>query len=269
MAAQKKVYQEAESFAQKHSDDEYGVALNWFKVADQLAGTEYSVKALARAREAQERFAKKSGALKAEKLPDTPAMALVNDGDNYLAQSKFDEAILCYQDSLKKEITAVASRKLAHAYFNYAQKLKDKLIPQFEAADVEYRAALAAATQTRRTMGGGAYKRTNWNDPTLQAVIKKVKDLQAQAKESLDAYSKAASYFTSVLNLMPNKHDLDAAGHYALCYSVKRGDPGARSDAKRFLLQFLNDYKPANDLERTLYEFCRSELLQLNKPAKK
>lgn len=268
MAKQKKMFEEAQAYAGQHASDEYAVALRWFKAADELAGTEYAVKALALARAAQERFAKKSGTIKEEKLDDTPAMALVKEGDELISRGQFDAAVMSYQRSMQKEATLICTRRLAHTHFGYAQKLKDALLPRFEAADLEYRAAYQGATQARRTMAG-SYNKTNWNDPALKAAVEKVKALQAEAKEALAHYDKAAGYFRSVLNQVPNKKDLDAAGHFALCYSVRRSDFYARSDAKRMLMQFLEDYKPANDIERTLYEFCRSELIQLNKPVPK
>lgn len=268
-AKQKKMFEEAQKFATQHASEDYEVALRWFKAADELAGTEYAVKALALAREAQERFAKKQGTLKDEVLPDNPAMALVKQGDSALAGGKFDAAIDCYKKSLTTEQTIVAARRLAHAHFDNGQKMKDALMPKFEAADQEYRKAYANALETHRTMGGGTYKRVNWNDPALKAAIAKVKALQAEAKDALNEYASAATYFRSVLNQTKDNKDLDSAGHYALCYSVRRADLYARNDARRMLAQFLDDYKPMNDMERTLYEFCRSELVQLNKPAQK
>ncbi|MCW8131043.1 MAG: hypothetical protein KIS92_11900 [Planctomycetota bacterium] len=268
MANQKKLFEEAQKFASQHASDEYAVALRWFKAADELAGTEYAVKALALARESQERFAKKQGTLK-EELPDNPAMALVKQGDAEIAAGRFDAGIDFYKKSNATEQTIVATRRLAHAHFDYAQKMKDALMPKFETADAEYRRAWQAATQERRTLGGQSYRRTNWNDPALKAAVAKVKALQAEAKDALNQYTTAGNYFRSVLNMAPKGQDLDAAGHYALCYSVRRADLYARNDAKRMLSQFLEDYKPANDLERTLYEFCRSELKELNKPPQK
>jgi len=265
---QKKAYEDAEGYAQKQVRDDYAVALNWFKVADQLAGTEFAVKALAQARAAQQRFAKKSGSIKEVPLADTPAMALVSDGDTYLSQGKYDEAIMRYRDSLKKEVSIVATRRVAHAYFSYAQKHKDKLMPQFEVAGKEYDRAKAAATKERHTLSG-MRRIVNWNAPALVAASKKIRDLQSEAQDAVEAYSNAAGYFRSLLNMAPNKMDFDAAAHYALCFSVKRSDVYACADAKRLLLELLSNYKPTTDVERTLYEFCRSELVQLNNPKKK
>ncbi|MBI3831389.1 MAG: hypothetical protein HY291_17860 [Planctomycetes bacterium] len=269
MVKQKKMFEDAQQYANQHASDDYAVSLRWFKAADELAGTEYSVKALAFAREAQERFAKKQGTFKDEKLDDTPAMALVKEGDGFYTKGKLDEAILSYQNSLKKDQTLVATRRIARAHFDNGQKMKDVLLPKFEALDQEYRKAYDAATETRRTAGGQTFKKVNWRDPALMAATAKLKELQAEAKDALEQYNKAANYYRSVLNMVPEKKDLDAAGHLGLCYSVRRADMYARNDAKRMLAQFLDDYKPANDIERALYEFCRSELVQLNKPIPK
>src|SRR6185503_335187 len=104
---QKKMYEDAQQYATQHASDDYAVSLRWFKAADELAGTEYAVKALAFAREAQERFAKKQGTIKEEKLDDTPAMALVKEGDALFTKGKLDEAIAVYQKSLQKDQTLV------------------------------------------------------------------------------------------------------------------------------------------------------------------
>jgi hypothetical protein len=60
------------------------------------------------------------------------------------------------------------------------------------------------------------------------------------------------------------ERDLDAAGHRGLCYSA-RGDLPSRNKAKTLLAEFLLEYQPLNDMERTLYEFCRTELKRISK----
>ena len=41
-------------------------------------------------------------------------------------------------------------------------------------------------------------------------------------------------------------------------------DHNARSRARDYLTKFLKDYSPANDLERSIYEFCKTELNRIS-----
>ena len=71
----KKLFATGKMYAQSHTGDDYAVGLRWFQIADQTAGTDYSVRALGLARAAQKRHvAQQSQGAKTEEasLKDTP-----------------------------------------------------------------------------------------------------------------------------------------------------------------------------------------------------
>jgi tetratricopeptide (TPR) repeat protein len=263
LAEAKKAFSQAEAFAQSHSGDDYAVALRWFKVANDNSGTDYALKALDLAREAQTRFATKSQPAPVEKLPDTPEMKLVIDGDALTKAGKFEEAIGVYKASLGKKETIEAHRQLAHAYFSRGQQLKDKLMPELEKADQEYQKAYKAALVTHRSLGGRAYLVLDRNNPGLLAAVEKSQALGKQSyKVVSEYYDRAQAEFKSVVRMATDGKDLDADGHICLCLSV-RGDNNYRMLARQHIVKFLADYKPTTDLERSLYEYCKTELVRL------
>lgn len=267
LAAAKRKYEEAERFAKAQANNDFIVALRWFQVADELSGTDFAVKALSNARIAQERYAAKVAAEKAtaEGKPalEGPEYDLIKEGDTLLVQDKFDEAVRKYEASAQLKDNMLAHRKLGHALFDRAQVLKDSLLPQFDAAQNEYRQALAAASREVRTSRGQRYTKVNWNDPRLVAAKRNGVQLTAKAKDALRQYDRAFLEFGKVLGMAEGGKDLDAAGHQALCYSV-RGDKYFRLKARAMLATVLQEYQPQNDMERTLYEFCKTELKRIS-----
>ena len=263
LAEAKKAYTQAEAFAQSHASDDYAVALRWFKVANDNSGTDYALKALDLARAAQSRFASASQPAPTEKLPDTPEMKLVTDGNELVKAGKFEEAIAVFKASLEKKESIQAHRQLAHALFSRGQQLKDKLLPQLEQADQEYQKAYKAALVTHRSLGGRAYLVLDRNNPGLLAAVQKSQDLGKQSyKVVSDYYDRAQTEFKAVIRMAPEGKDLDADGHICMCLAV-RGDTNYRSLARQHIVKFLADYKPATDLERSLYEYCKTELTRL------
>lgn len=265
LAEAKKAFTSAQAYADAHKSDEYAVALRWFQMAAENPGTDYALKALELARAAQTRFAAKSKTGVSEAvLPDTAEMKLVTEGDALAETGKYEESVALYQASLKVKESLVAHRRLGHAYYMRAQQLKDELLPKFEVAEAERRAAYKEAFVTVRMMGGRTRQKLNPNYPPLVEAQRKEAELGKQAQVSISYYDKAQDEFKSVLRLAPGQKDLDAAGHQALCLTVK-GDVNARSRGKTMLIALLSDYTPANDLERSLYEFCKTELERLKK----
>jgi len=261
MAEAKKAFTAAESFAQSHSSDDYAVALRWFQVANEHPGTDYAMKALELARQAQVRFSAKS--VPEDVLPDTPEMKFVKDGDAMVKANKFEEAVALYLSSIKTKDNMVAHRKLGHLYYQRAQTLKDELLPQFETNEANWRKARKEAYVMVKTLGG-MKRKFNPNYPPLVDANKKQTDLVKQASVSIANYDKAYEEFRAVLKLAPNGKDLDAAGHQALCLTVK-GDMNARQRGRTLINSVLADYTPANDVERNIYEFCKTELARINK----
>jgi tetratricopeptide (TPR) repeat protein len=259
MADAKKAFDTADKFAKSHAGDDYAVALSWFKMANDHSGTDYALKALSLAREAQSRFATKSSPAPKEVRPDTPEMKMVAEGEKLAEAHKFDEAISVLKGSLAKNETMVAHSTLGHAYFDRGQQLKDELLPKIEAADKEYRDAWRNAFTVRR--GRRVFDPSN---SEFVSAKQKCDELGKQSFKAVDYYDKAESEFKAALRMAPDKRDLDAAGHVGLCLSV-HGDINFRLRAQTVLNQFLSDYSPATDLERSLYEFCKTELARIRK----
>lgn len=262
LAAAKKVFTAAQAYAAAHKNDDYALALCWFQVAAEHPGTDYALKALALAREAQARFAGKDAKAGEGSLPDTPEMKLVGEADALAAAGNYEKAFPLYLSSLKLKETLVAHRKLGHAYFRRAQQLKDDFLPKFEAVEEEYHKAWKNAFKEVRYLGYGVHKKFIPDYPPLLEAKRKGAELLKEANVSIAYYNKAQSEFSGVLRMAPGNKDLDAAGHQALCLSVN-GETNTRARAKMLLPAFLSDYKPANDVERSLYEFCKAELERL------
>ena len=263
----KKAFEAAEAYARSHASDEYAVALCWFKMANDHSGSDYARKALELARAAQTRFAAKTAppAQKApEVTPDTPEGKLIADADALVASGKYEESFPIYKESLAKKETAEGHRKLAHAYYDRGQQMKDKLLPELATAEEEVRKTYKAALVTRHTIGGRAYQVVDRNNPAYQDALRKYNDLAKESYKAAETYDKAQGEFKAVLRMAPEQRDLDSDGHIGLCIAV-RGDMNYRMLAKQHLFKFLADYKPATDLERSLYEFCKTELERLRK----
>ena len=261
-------FEAAESFAKEHPGDDFTVALRWFQAADQLAGTEFSAKALTLAREAQERYAKKTAKTPEPEVPDTPGNRLLKQANQLVADGKYEQSFPVYERAIQLANTMSANRELGHAYFKYAQFLKDKLTGEMEAADEAYKKARREARdQAPPDDGGRRGRRLRRLDalgyPPLAEAKRKVDAVKEKMSEAEKYYDKAWEQFKKALDRAPGKRDLDSAAHSALCLSLK-ADPNVKDSARIALAQFLKDYKPANDVERTLYEFCRSESQRLS-----
>src|SRR5207248_1876170 len=120
-----------------------------------------------------------------------------------------EAAIPVFQQALKFKETIPAHRKLAYAYFNRAQQVKDELMPQFDPVREQIKSAYRGAFITVRTMRG-TYQRFNPNDAGYLAAVQSYKDLIKRADVAFDFYDKARSEFGAVVRLAPNKKDLDA-----------------------------------------------------------
>lgn len=262
LAEAKKAFLAAQTYADGHRGDDYAVALRWFQMAAENPGNDYALKALDLAREAQKRFAARSGAVE-EALPDTPEMKLVKDADALLLAGNYETAFPLYQSSLKLKDTVVAHRRLGHACFKRAQQLKDDFLPKFEAVEEKVRAAFKDAFVEVRMLSGRR-KKFNPNYPPLVAAKREEAELLKQANVAIAFYDKAYEQFQAVLRAAPKGKDFDAAGHTALCLTVK-GEPNSRARGRTLLLSFLGEYTPTNDLERSLYEFCKTDLERLKR----
>jgi hypothetical protein len=261
-------FEAAEGFAKEHPGDDFTVALRWFQAADQLAGTEFAAKALTLAREAQERYAKKTAKTPEPELPDTPGNRLLRQAHQLVAEGKYEPSFPLYERAIQLSNTMSNNRELGHAYLKYAQSLKDKLAGEMEAAEEEFRKARREARDQGPPDDGGRRPRRPRrqppsNYPPLAEARRKVDAVKEKMSEAEKYYDKAWEQFKKALDRASGKRDLDSAAHSALCLSLK-ADPNVKDSARIALAQFLKDYKPANDVERTLYEFCRSESQRLS-----
>jgi len=257
----KRAFESAQKFEREKGGDDYAIALRWFQMANEHSGTDYALKALESARAAQSRYAAKSATKVVDELPDTPENKLLREADGLAAASKYEEAFAIYQASLKTKETSEGHRRLGRAYYKRAQQIKDEFMPEYESLEKQRRAAWKEAWTVRR-FGSGQRRVFNPRHPPLVEAMNAQKELVKKAYVSIDHYRKAESEFKSVLKMAPNGKDLDAAGHACICLSVQ-ADPMVRSRAKTQLTAFLAEYKPITDLERSLYEFCKTELQRI------
>ncbi|MCZ7649599.1 MAG: hypothetical protein M5U26_30785, partial [Planctomycetota bacterium] len=269
--AAKKKFEAGEAFARAHAADDYAIGLRWFQVSEETAGTDYALKALALAREAQKRYATQQLAKGGDPIdgdpidgPRKPALPENFTAAQALADAgKHAEAVAGFERLARTDSGAAVQRALARAYFSRAQQMKEELLPRYEAMAKEWKDAVAQSTKTVRTVGGRSYKKFDPNAPAMREVQAKAAALTKAGQEAIGFYEKAAGAFRRVLDASPGKQDLEAAASIALCSSV-RGDPYARMRARKELAGFLDEYKPKNDGERTLYEFCKSELARID-----
>jgi hypothetical protein len=262
LSTAEKAFQTAEKYSRDKSGDDYAVALRWFQMASEHPGTDFAMKALDLARAAQARFASKVAPPKpVETLDDSPEMQLVKEGDKLAAQGKFDEAVPQYKSSLNKKETLIGHRQLARAYYGRGQQIRDEVMPKLVVAEKEVIKMWNEAYETRRLRGGGTYKRFNPRHKGFIAARAKWDGLMKERAIFLTYFTNAESEYKAVLRLAPQKTDFEAAAHIGLCLCANH-DINARLRARQYLQSFLADYVPANDTERTLYEFCKTEMLR-------
>lgn len=264
MEEARKAFQEAEKFASAHGDDDYVVSLHWFQMASLHSGTDYSLKALTLAREAQSRFKSKNPSAVKEEIPDTAEMKPVIEAEPLVKASHFDKAIPLYLASLKIKESTIAHRKLGQAYYARAQQVKEEVVKKCEKTYAAWTAARNNAYRNIPTLGGGNRRVFNPNDPAFQAATREFKAAYKEGDAAFELFDKAQTEFKAVLHSVHGGKDLIAAGLIGICIS-QRPDIMNRSNAKGHLAVFLKDYSPANDDERTIYEYCKTELERLSK----
>jgi hypothetical protein len=252
-----KAFGDAQSFATSHHDDDYAVALRWFQMAGEYAGTDAALKALELAREAQKRHMAKSGTLQAsaEESADLPAAAKTSDG--LVEHKQYENAIGVLRDAVKQDDTPLLRRRLAKAIFFRAQQIKDELKPKFDANNEDYKRAWNGAW--RQTSIGRVF---NPDDPGLTKVKRETASLLKESDGAMKLYQEAEINFKAILKAAPDNKDFEAAAYVGLCQSSR---PFFKRQGQRTLEDFTKAYTPANDLERTLYEFCKAEIERIRK----
>ncbi|HYF50052.1 MAG TPA: tetratricopeptide repeat protein [Planctomycetota bacterium] len=258
LAEAKAAFEAAEAFAKAHSADDYLVSLRWFQMANEYPGNDYAMKAMSLARDAQMRYAVKNGSFK-EELPDTPEMKPIRDGDALVEQGKYEQATEVYKQSIKIKDNMTAHRRLGQTFFRRAQQMKDELMPKFDSITSELKAATDGAYVTVGS-GKSTPKVFNPNYPPLVAAKKKHQDLLTQANQAMVRYLYAQWEFEKVLKMAEGNRDFDAAAYIAVSLSARPEEKGRAVPA---LQKFLKEYEPFNDLERFIYEYCKTELERL------
>ncbi|MCY3023784.1 MAG: hypothetical protein NTW87_32810 [Planctomycetota bacterium] len=193
----------------------------------------------------------------AEERPEGDALELLKEGDKLLAAKKYQEAIEPFAASLKLKDTVLAHKRLGKAHYCRAQQLSDELKPRTDAHQAKYKAVYQGAWRTTTTA-----RFFDANDPKLKAWNATLEELRKENDVAQRHYQTAEQEFRAVLKLSPDQKDFDATGYVALCMSAR---PFFRLTGMQALQDFVKNYAPANDDERLLYEFCKTEIERLKK----
>jgi hypothetical protein len=267
MTDAKAAYDAAAQFAAEKAGDPYTVSLRWFQMASQFAGTDYALKALEKARQAQALVgssdSSKSNSVYTQRaLSETEELrqekgeyALVREGDALVLSGDFDGALEKYKQSIAIRDTIPAERHMGHAYVKLAQKLAEALTPKYAEVEAEYNRAFIGAYVNR-----GGYKQFNDRDSRWVAAQQKVRELQKEGDKISVHAGNAQSCFEKVLKMAPGKNDFDAAAYVGVSLAKRSA---TRIRARTVLKDFLEQYKPGNGEEQITYEFCKSEYERL------
>lgn len=249
IAAAEAEYRRAEKFAAAHKDDPYAVALRWFQMASEHAGNDWALKALAHARDAQARYRarkqQKADAGKPTGKTLTPEERSAAEAERLLSTGKYKAAQDKFLQLLQNKNTAALRRRLGHAYYKQGLALRAEYSRKYLAP---YKAFCKARNRRARYVA-------------LQRLRAVQRSLNPLANRCLVCFGKMREAFSTALRLSGGK-DLESAAHIALSYTI---DPRTQGKARRLLADFLSEYKPTNDEERTLYSYCETELARMKR----
>ncbi|MCK6474856.1 MAG: hypothetical protein L6R28_24315 [Planctomycetes bacterium] len=230
-------YKSAEAFEGAHKDDDHLVAMRWFQVAEGFPGSEWSLRALAKAREAQARVKAK---LDAEKMATmSPDEKLIAEGDVLLNQKKYLEALRKYQDSQNLKNTTLAARRIGDTYLQVGFNLRDDFTPKY--LELMRRFNEARSRGQAAVANGYAQQARNLN-ATL-------------GKDVLHNYNQAMKSYEKGLSIAVGSDLICELQIGILNYWMKRPGP-----AKSTITRALEKYQPKNDEERTVMESARTLL---------
>jgi hypothetical protein len=255
-AEAKSAFDKVQEFAKNHDGDDYVIAMRYFQFVNEYPGTDYSLKAVSLAHEAQVRFAAKNGAAPKEELGPGPEAKPLAEGDKFVEEKKFDLAIARYKESLKIKDTLVAHRKLGHAYYQQAQQSKDEINKEFEAFLPQYKAAYDASWY-REGSSRNNPRKFNPLTPIWLAAKKRHTEILNDVAHVWTIYVYGQWEFEKVLKIAPDHKDFDAAAYEGITLSARAEDKGK---AVAHLTKFLKEYEPANEIEKFVYEYCKTEL---------
>lgn len=100
-AAGEAEFKKAEDFEKAHQGDDYPIALRWFQYSDQFSGTNLSLRALARAYEAQARYRAAEAAKKAAAEAQTEGGKLLLAGNDLYMKKDFEGALAKFEQARK------------------------------------------------------------------------------------------------------------------------------------------------------------------------
>ncbi|MCZ7643948.1 MAG: hypothetical protein M5U26_01475 [Planctomycetota bacterium] len=238
LAAAEKAYKKGEEFERARAGEDHAVALKWFQVADETQGTDWSLRALSRANEAQARFkARQEAAQAAELAPDAK---LIVEGNALFAAQKYAEALDKFAAAQSLKNTPLVHQRLGHTHLKLGYLGRDKYAEQ-------YRPMLQKIADAKRS----------GNQAQMQAVYKEnlqlLQRLRPLENEVIGSYVKAAEEFQRGLDLANGKN-LDCECHVAILQFERKN----RTRALQLLAVALKKYTPANDEERAVYEYSKS-----------
>lgn len=230
-------YKSAEAFEASHKDDDHLVAMRWFQVAEGFPGSEWSLRALAKAREAQARVKAK---LDAEKMASmSPDEKLIAEGDVSMNQKKYQEALRKYQDAQNLKNTTLAARRIGDTYLQVGFNLRDDFTPKY--LELMRRFNEARSRGQSAVANGYAQQARNLN-ATL-------------GRDVLHNYNSAMKSYEKGLSIAGGSDLICELQIGILNYWMKRPAP-----AKSTITRALEKYQPKNDEERTVMESARTLL---------
>jgi hypothetical protein len=233
-------FKQAEQFEAGHAGDDYAIALRWFQFSSEFAGSDYAIRGLARAREAQARVKAAEDAKIHASLPAD--QKLIDDGNQLFQQKNFDAALAKYLEAKKAADTTLVERRIGHTYVEKGHALRDQYAAEYLPVLKEYEAAKKRGDQA-----------------AVAAVTKKAQDIVTKLKPvedgALKAYNDAELAFQKGLALANGK-DLECDAYLAFL-NYDRGK-AHHQKARQQLMDLFGKYHASNDEERTTFEFAKT-----------
>lgn len=236
-------YRKAEEYERTHNDDDYAIALRWFQFSTEYSGTDWSLRALALARAAQARQAQatKKNAPAGSTEP-AEYRKLMSEGEILFQLKKYDEALAKFMDAKKSDDTVPVNRSVGNTYVELGHGMRDQYGSEYIPLLKQYQAAVQ-----RKDI------------PTATRLSAQAKELVARLKpleqKALKSYDLAQAQFQHGLELAKGK-DLECEAQIAILYFDRGRD--SHVQAKLHLAEMLAKYSPANDEERTVYEYSKA-----------
>jgi len=246
-------FRKAEDFEKAHVGDDYAIALRWFQYSGQYSGTDWSLRAHARAYEAQARHRAAEAAKAPKTEPQSEDAKLIAAGNALFVNRNFEGALEKFEEARKSADTVVVERRIGHAWLEMGYKLRDEYAVQYLPLLDRYKQALS-----RGDKAAAAGLRAE-----AQALVDRLRPLEDKA---LKDYDSAQAAFQHGLDLAKGK-DLDCEAHIGIIHFARGKNSHLR--ARILLGEVLAGYTPANDEERTVYEFSRALLGKLGGAAGK